>query len=351
MTQEQAKLNSQLPNVPFINITPLYCIITDADEISLQDQVTLSRFSEEQIAFLGEHDRFFQHLRLYKPEGLLWERSTLPWEGFLNLTNEFMAIAGERNIEYAEDEVVRTKFEKVPSLFKCMAPLAIRLRALQLFRRGRLVAGDSLFYFPPPFDVRFTLRCIDMSPDYQAMEQYKLHYELNLSDVPDFLRFLITFYEASEKTMNYPEIDVAISRYCRETAQHGGVIDLMISLESLLVPEEEGIAFKLSQRVANLLGEDADSRKKLFKQVRDFYGLRSKTVHGATKKQKEANVEAQLDELRELTRKSILAVMALASEFGMGPDWPHLLNDMCLDDDHRRSLQAKASCLSCFSKG
>lgn len=49
-------------------------------------------------------------------------------------------------------------------------------------------------------------------------------------------------------------------------------MDLMISLESLLVPEEEGIAFKLSQRVANLLGADANHRKELFKRVRDFYG-------------------------------------------------------------------------------
>ena len=122
----------------------------------------------------------------------------------------------------------------------------------------------------------------------------------------------------------------------------------MISLESLLVPEEEGIAFKLSQRVANLLGADARHRKELFKSVKDFYGLRSRTVHGAKVRPKEVNLGQQLDDLREITRKSILSVMALASESGMGQEFPLLLNDMCFDDDLRRSVQAKAAALLQF---
>ena len=96
-----------------------------------------------------------------------------------------------------------------------------------------------------------------------------------------------------------PEIELAVFRYCKEAAQHGDVVNLMISFESLLVPEEEGIVFKLSQRVANLLGADANHRKELFKKVRDFYALRSRIVHGATNvRPRDVNLGQQLDDLR-----------------------------------------------------
>jgi hypothetical protein len=189
-------------------------------------------------------------------------------------------------------------------------------------------------------------RCTDMNLDYQALGQYFAHYEFNSDDMRDFLIFFVSFLEFTTTTNKYPEIDLAIHRYCKETAHYGDVIDLMISLEALLVPETEGIAFKLAQRVANLLGTDAASRKEVFKTIQEFYGLRSKTVHGATKlKPKEAAAEGQLDKLREITRKVVLSVIPLAAEHGIGADLAVLLNDMCLDDDLRRTVQQRASVL------
>ena len=118
----------------------------------------------------------------------------------------------------------------------------------------------------------------------------------------------------------------------------------MISLESLLVPEEEGIAFRLAQRVANLLGPDARSRKELFKQIRDFYGLRSRIVHGSKIRPKEVRAAQQVDTLREITRRVLLSVIALAGDVDLNADsYASLLNDLCFDDDLRRSVQAKAS--------
>ena len=169
--------------------------------------------------------------------------------------------------------------------------------------------------------------------------------EFNSSELRNFLIFLIQFYEASKTIDDNPEIVLAIGRYCKETAQHGDVIDLMIALESLLVPEEEGIAFKLSQRVANLLGPDAATRKHLFQKIKDFYGLRSKVVHGAKARPKEIRAQEQIDELREITRIIILSVIALASDSGVGAEFAARLNDMCLDDDLRRAMQEKASAL------
>jgi hypothetical protein len=344
MSLEEPNLLLDSVEVPLLTITPLYCLVTDADEIVLTDRVTITRYSEEQIKFLGEDDRFVRHLRLYVPQCLLWERSSVSLKQFKEMAEETAALAAEHGTDNGDD-IVRGADGRTSALRSQVNQLILFLRALQLYRRGRLVVGDSLFYFAQPLPVRIIARCTDMTVDYQIVEQYRPSYEFNSSDIRDFLIFYVRFLEVSLTIAEYQEIELAVARYCKEAAQHGDVVDLVISLESLLVPEDEGIAFKLSQRVANLLGTDASRRKELFKSVKDFYGLRSRTVHGAKVRPKEINLGRQLDDLREITRKIILSVMALVSESGMGQEFPLLLNDMCFDDDLRSSVQAKAAAL------
>lgn len=333
--------------VPLITITPLYCLVTDPDEIVLTDKITITRFSEEQMKFLAEDDRFARHLRLYTPQCLLWERSSVPLKQLKEVAEEALTLAADRGPDQVDD-LIRGRDARTSAIHSKVNQLILFLRALQLYKRGRLVVGDSLFYFSEPSPVCIIARCTDMTVDYQLIEQYRPGYEFNSSDTVNFLNFYVRFLEVSLTIAEYPEIELAVARYCRETAQHGDVVDLMISLESLLVPEEGGITFKLSQRVANLLGTHAELRKELFKRVKDFYGLRSKTVHGATGRPREIHLRQQLDDLREITRKTILSVMALASESGMGQEFALLLNDMCFDDELRRSLQTKAAALLQF---
>lgn len=329
----------------FVSVTPLYCLVTDADEIDLSNGVSITRFSEGQLEFLSKYENFIGHLRLHKPQCLLWERRSIPFKNFIALAAELSAMSADRIFELNQDDLVRSHAGTTPTMFYVMYSLVRLIRAFQLYKRGRLVVGDSFFYFPSPVPAGFMVRCTDMTVDYQAMEQYTPLYEFNSSELDKFLIFLIRFYEADKTIDDNPEIILAVGRYCKETAQHGDVIDLMIALESLLVPEEEGIAFKLAQRVANLLGPDAMSRKHLFQKIREFYGLRSKVVHGAKARLKEIRAQEQINELREITRKIILSVIALASESGLGTGFAARLNEMCLDDDLRRTMQEKASAL------
>jgi hypothetical protein len=332
--------NSQPTEIPLLSFTPFYCIVTDADEIPLTGQSKIVRYARERLAFLGEDDRFLRHLSLYPPQCLLLNENHLPVDTIKSLFNEFSQIAEE--YAFAEEDILVGSVGKVTSLHGYMNLLITEVRALQLYKKGRLVVGDSLIYLPA-LNIRLVTRCTDMNLDYQALEHYGAHYEFNSEEMRNFLIFFASLLEFAAGTNKFPEIDLAIHRYCKETAHYGDVIDLMISLESLLVPETEGIAFKLGQRVANLLGKDATSRKEVFKKIQQFYGLRSKTVHGAIKlKPKEAAAEQQLDELREITRKVILSVIPIAAEHGMGTDLSVLLNDMCLDDDLRRTMQEKA---------
>jgi hypothetical protein len=343
MNPETQKSSSE-PTVSLLTITPLYCVITDSDEIPLTDQSKIVRYSEARLNFLGEEDRFVQHLRLYTPECLLWNECLVPLKTLASLGDEFLALAAEQG-HIQDQAVLRYRVEHTPAIIPYMNRRATEIIALQLFRRGRLVVGESLLFFAEPFNIRILARLTEMAVDYQLLQQYAPHYEFNCADLRNYLIFYIRLLELTVAASKYPEVDLAITRYCRETSQHGDVVDLMIALEALLVPEEEGIAFKLSQRVANLLGPDAASRKHLFQKIKDFYGLRSKIVHGAKTKSKDLRVEVELDELREITRRVILSVLALTEEIKLGAGFAALLNEMCLDDDIRRTTQEKASLL------
>jgi hypothetical protein len=46
------------------------------------------------------------------------------------------------------------------------------------------------------------------------------------------------------ETKKYPQIDLALYRYASESSRLGDAVELIISLEALLVPEEEGISFQ-----------------------------------------------------------------------------------------------------------
>ncbi len=270
---------TKLGEITVLSITPLYCLVTDADQIDFGDELIVTRFSEGLVGFLGNDDDFMQRVHLYRPQGLLWERKGVSFDEGELLVQEFIRI--KACAQELHENIWIGKSEEAPKIRSLADSLRLTLRSFQLYKRGRLVVGDSLFYVASSTAaMRITVRCSEMHPDYLMAEHYRPLYEFNSTEVRDFFRFRIRFLQASLKTIEYPEIELALNKYCEETARHGDPIGLMTALECLLVPEEEGIKFKLSQRVANLLGTDAKDRKDLFKKVASFYNLRSKIVHG-----------------------------------------------------------------------
>jgi hypothetical protein len=323
--------------LPLSSVTPLYGLSTDTDRLVLTDDVTITRISEEQLQVLSADDVFIQHIRLYQPQHLPWKTVYLTPDQ-VTAVSEFCRTVGT--------DLWRGAAEGERPLLTFVFPVSQLLRAFQLFKPGRLVAGDTSFFVHTQAMGCTTLslaRCSEMSIDFQFVQQFSPQYQFKSEEVPFFLSFFHEFHTIWPTLQRYPQIDLALHRYAKESAMYGEAVDLIISLEALLVPEEEGIAYRLSQRVANLLGADAATRKELFRRVRECYGLRSKIVHGAKFKQKEISAAQQLDWLREIARRVLLSVMALAAEMELGSDFYASLNDMCFDDDLRRSIQAKAS--------
>jgi Apea-like HEPN len=129
--------------------------------------------------------------------------------------------------------------------------------------------------------------------------------------------------------------DVAMYRYARtfQAAQwQEQVVDLAIALESMLGggDEREEIGLRLRTRACWLLSSAGDPPSDLYNDIRVFYDLRSKIVHGVPagekylrktfarlrvhKKERGSGISAQVavDRLREIVRRAILARASLA---------------------------------------
>jgi hypothetical protein len=107
--------------------------------------------------------------------------------------------------------------------------------------------------------------------------------------------------------------------------------------------ETEGLTYRLSMRTANLLGRDAESRKQIFRDVKSFYHLRSKLVHGVQLDPKMLNQLRELSSLRETLRKVLLSALALFAQEEGALDLPTISDELAFDDQKRTAVQARAS--------
>ena len=81
----------------------------------------------------------------------------------------------------------------------------------------------------------------------------------------DFLDFALRYYNFAKE---------------RETNEDK-LIDYMIVFEALYLKENIELEYRLSNRVAALLGEDEQKRREISSNIKDLYNLRSNLVHGS----------------------------------------------------------------------
>ncbi|HEY62512.1 MAG TPA: hypothetical protein G4N95_07665 [Anaerolineae bacterium] len=97
------------------------------------------------------------------------------------------------------------------------------------------------------------------------------------------------------------------SRATIETRKEEAFLLYAIALESLILIEndKEELTYHLRTRVAHLLGKDILGKKKIVKQVRDLYIIRSKIVHSG----KYQVTDADLNLIRFITKSCILCIL------------------------------------------
>ncbi len=108
--------------------------------------------------------------------------------------------------------------------------------------------------------------------------EYTLN-ETEVRSVIDTMRALV-----DERVTKHEFIDVALRRLLfagDRKKREDRFLDLMIGTEALFLPEKgTEISYKFSIRVAHFVQIGGNSRRTLYKSMRDAYDLRSKIVHG-----------------------------------------------------------------------
>jgi len=109
---------------------------------------------------------------------------------------------------------------------------------------------------------------------------------------------------------------------------------------------ESSSGYRLSLRVANLLESDDLSRLSTFKEMKEFYDLRSKIIHGSASKlnTKLQNRLQRRESLREIVRRTILSVMSIFLDSGsMDIRLDEVLDQIVFDEAKRREIQKSAA--------
>jgi hypothetical protein len=115
------------------------------------------------------------------------------------------------------------------------------------------------------------------------------------------------------------------------------ILDAITAVEAVLGSGIE-ITFKLSFRVAGILGGDDADRAAIFREMKAYYDLRSKLVHGAALKEKHHALLADTERLRHLVRELLQGFVHLATTPGhsYGKAWFQDQLDVALQVESER---------------
>lgn len=140
------------------------------------------------------------------------------------------------------------------------------------------------------------------------------------------------------KTLNpQPYVSLALAHYGLALWQELNLkfLNLMISIEALYNSNPQELSYRISHRVANLLGRTEKDRQRIFKEIHDFYVKRNVLVHGLNP----VNIsEDDVERLRRYSKCSLLIFLRL------GQKKDKILNEVdeaIYDEAARQKIQEK----------
>ncbi len=320
-----------IDEAPLICVTPLYHFASDSHELVIPNGVrivSLDRYIGPSFdGIVGKY------LEIYEPPYLMINEPILSKSFFK---------------EDLDSAVKKRDAVSIPALY---LDATTRLFAqLRLFKPGRLRAGETFIVHRGPaasseWETVFSGRASTMTIDYQRLASQTTSYVLNSDEIPFFVAFRERAGAFFCELESFPAFNTACQLYGGDNPPTMEAVELVTAFESLITKkdETEGLTYRLAMRTANLMGRDADERRAIFRQVKQFYGLRSRLVHGAELDDKLARRLDELDSMRELLRRLLLSLMALLSDGKRLTDIPDLIDELAFDEDRRKEVQKAAS--------
>ena len=127
-------------------------------------------------------------------------------------------------------------------------------------------------------------------------------YTLEKGEIRRFIKVFNNFYK-----IILSKFDLAIEYFNKsydEPYPRDSFLDFMIVLENLWLKNiSQELSYKLSMRMAHILGKNKEERIHIYHLIKEAYNFRSKIVHG---ERSNALDIQKFIELRELTKKSII---------------------------------------------
>jgi hypothetical protein len=319
-------MKNSLP--PIAAVTPLYHFSSGSPELPLDKGVSVSKY-DPSVPF---DEVLSRHLQVYEPDFLLWHDPVACGQIVFSADLLERAAKGDHSV--------------LPQFTDWVLNLLV---ALRLFKPGYLRAGETFIVFrgaeDEPWNTLGSSRASLMVVDYGILGMQSTSYSLEAEEIPFFLAFTHGIFPVMDSLDQYPALSQALALYSADNGEYLNTVGSITALEALLTKKEEteGLTYRLALRVANLLGTDAGSRKSIFRQVKDFYNLRSKIVHGVKLDTKLLGRLNALESLREMVRRVLLSTMALYSEGTQPAELPDLLDEVALDDETRKRTAVAAS--------
>jgi len=308
----------------------------------------LVKFRQDLLSPLREDDILLRHARLYQPDYLLWQRAP---------TEEAALRACLKPANFAVEDGI-FKLHATLSLFFYNSATNL-FRLLRLFKPGRLAAGDTFVLSCESlgngiWETAFGKRCSEMIIDYGLLAAQNAAYTLLSSEVPFFNVFSKALLPQLESLQNPtylnapPPLEVALLLYNQDEPQESvAVLNALTALEALLTTDSNAeISYRLSLRVANLLELDDAARFTTFKEMKEFYDLRSRIIHGSASRlnTKLQNRLQRPESLREIVRRTILSVMSIFLDSGsMDIRLDEVLDQIVFAESKRREIQKSAA--------
>lgn len=158
--------------------------------------------------------------------------------------------------------------------------------------------------------------------DGETIEVPRTDYDVDKSELARFTAFLAFYNAAIETAQECQPFRLAARRFLRANDIAGpyafsaddhedALLQYTFALEALLAAgEREAIGDKLATRAAWLVGTTDQVRSDTYRAVKKLYSDRSSIVHGANREGKKRSSRL-LDEVRDLSRRVLLALLAL----------------------------------------
>ena len=206
--------------------------------------------------------------------------------------------------------------------------------ALRLFKKG--VPGFNILYHGTGASM----------PGFAPRDFYGKRYVLETKEIEEFQLFWKFFKKMMDKKKRF--LDISIRRFNKGLDDHfpeDKLIDFIIALEALYLPEMGELSYRLGLRSSILLAEEG-KEKEIRELLKETYDVRSKIVHG--KKVKSIKVQEQIIKLQDLvakiedlTRKSIVAFLRLINLTGNHEDIIDSLERSITDQSLREKIKGQ----------